>query len=185
MKRVFLDLSRCTGCRSCELACAVQHSRSQNLFEAIFESPPPRKRTYLESIDGIPYPGRCMHCSEAPCIEVCPVSAMYREEEFQTVRVDKERCMGCLMCAMVCPNGVIGFDPYKGVAIKCGLCRSRLREGRVPACVESCPTGALSFGEFEELERQKRLRTARVVLKAVKLAEQGTLPIYSERTGGE
>jgi len=185
VKRVFLDLSRCTGCRSCEIACAVQHSKSQNLFEAIFETPPPRKRTYVEAIEGIPYPARCMHCADAPCVEICPVGAMYREDQFETVRVNKDRCMGCLMCAMVCPNGVIGFDPDRKVAIKCGLCRSRLREGMVPACVESCPTEALRFGEFEELERQRRLQSARVVIAALRTAELGSLPIYKENTGGE
>ncbi|GAB4407025.1 MAG: 4Fe-4S dicluster domain-containing protein [Thermodesulfovibrionales bacterium] len=174
MKEVFIDIERCTACKSCEIACSVQHSKSKDLFTAIFEFPPPIRRIHVEKALSFSYPSKCMHCSDAPCMMACPVGAIYRDMDLGSVHVNKDRCMGCWMCAMVCPFGAIKADPYLKIARKCDFCRKRVKEGRLPACVEACPTGALRFGEVDELSRRKRIERAEVVAKAVSIAgEEG------------
>mgnify|MGYP001773670869 CR=1 FL=1 len=160
MKRVFINIERCTGCKSCEIACAVQHSKTKDLFTAIFEDPPPQKRTHVLKALEFSYPSRCMHCIDAPCMKACPRSAMFWDSELERVSINKDRCIGCFMCAMVCPFGAISVRRPERIALKCDLCGSRLREGRIPACVESCPTKALLFGEVEELSKKKGLDMA-------------------------
>lgn len=185
MKRVFINMERCTGCKSCEIACAVQHSKSKDLFTAIFEDPLPQKRTHVEKALQYSYPSRCMHCVDAPCIKACPRGAMFWDRELERVSVNKDRCIGCFMCAMVCPFGAISVRRPQRIALKCDLCGSRLREGRIPACVESCPTRALLFGEIEELSKIKRLYMAETIAYSKKEEPQGMNPLEALRkTGG-
>ncbi len=160
MKEVFVDTERCTACKTCETSCAVEHSETKNLFTAIFELPRPQKRIYVEKANGHSYPVRCIHCQDAPCVIACPAGALARELDFGSVQLNEEKCMGCFMCAMVCPFGAISFHPEKKVAVKCDFCAPRLREGREPACVEGCPTSALIYGEDQDLIKQKRLSAA-------------------------
>lgn len=167
MKEVFVDMERCTACKSCEIACAVSHSESQDLFTAIFETPRPQKRIHVEKANAHSYPVRCMHCSDASCIRACPNGAMSRDQETGGVYVNEEKCMGCFMCAMVCPFGSISTNPIKKVALKCDFCISRQKEGKQPACAEACPTEALLFGEESELAKRKRMDTAETMLNAI------------------
>ncbi len=170
MKGIFIDINKCTACKSCEIACAVAHSQSNDLFSAIFESPPPRKRVHVEAADSRPFPSRCMHCKDAPCVIACPNGAMHKDEEKGIVLVNEDRCMGCLMCAMVCPFGAVSLDPVKGTALKCDFCRSRLDRGEQPACTEACPTGALKYDEIETFTKDKRVTTATAVVMATEAA---------------
>ncbi|NOX19881.1 MAG: 4Fe-4S dicluster domain-containing protein [Nitrospirae bacterium] len=172
MKGIFIDISKCTACKSCEIACAVAHSKSGNLFEAIFEKPAPRKRVYVEPANSHSYPSRCMHCKDAPCVIACPNGAMKRDEQRGIVLVNEDRCMGCLMCAMVCPFGAITLDSEKGKAVKCDFCTRRLSEGKVPACVEACPTSSLRFGELEEMVKEKRRTIGASVVVAAETAKE-------------
>jgi carbon-monoxide dehydrogenase iron sulfur subunit len=167
MKEVFIDVERCMGCKSCEIACAVGHSISKDLFGALLEKPVPRKRIHVEKALQFSYPARCMHCSDAACITACPSGAMHRDADTGGVALNEDRCMGCWMCAMVCSFGAISAAPDKKTVLKCDLCKSRLAEGKPPACVESCPTKALLFIEPDELSKGKRLIIARAVAAAV------------------
>lgn len=171
MKEIFIDIARCTACKSCEIACAVEHSLSKDLFSAIFETPLPAKRVHVEKAFSFSYPVKCMHCADAACIAACPTGAMYRNYEFGSVNVNTDKCMGCWMCAMVCPFGAIIPDYGIKVAQKCDFCPDRLRKGGEPACVEACPTSAITFGEVKELFRSKRLLSAERVAKAVLVHE--------------
>ncbi|MFH1540272.1 MAG: 4Fe-4S dicluster domain-containing protein [Elusimicrobiota bacterium] len=144
-KKIYYDISKCLGCKSCELACAVEHSKSKNLFQAINETPSPEKRVSVEQTAEhlTPYtfhatmPLQCHHCEEAPCISACMSSAMYKAEDGSTQH-DDEKCVGCWMCIMVCPFGAISRQ--QKLAIKCDLCKDN-KNG--PRCVASCPTKAI------------------------------------------
>ena len=160
MKEIFVDIERCTACKACEIACAVEHSASKSLFGAIFESPAPQKRVHVEPAFAYAYPVRCLHCGDAPCVSACPNGAMSRDAATGSVIVLEERCQGCLMCAMVCPFGAISVHTSKRTAVKCDRCPDRLAIGLRPACVEACPTHALEFGEEEDLVAEKRLSAA-------------------------
>ncbi|MGB9792953.1 MAG: 4Fe-4S dicluster domain-containing protein, partial [Thermacetogeniaceae bacterium] len=110
MKQVLVDIKKCLGCRSCELACAVQHSASRNLYQAIQESPPPRRRIFVESVGEKSFPLNCRHCDDAPCAAVCTTGAMKKDPATGVVANNPEKCVGCWMCVMACPFGAITSD---------------------------------------------------------------------------
>jgi carbon-monoxide dehydrogenase iron sulfur subunit len=167
MKEIFVDIDRCTACKACEIACAVEHSSSKSLFGAVFEQPSPQKRVHVEPALAYAYPVRCLHCADAPCVAACPNGAMTRDAETGVVTVNEARCQGCFMCAMVCSFGAISAHPTLRIAVKCDLCTERQATGDEPACVVACPTHALDFGDEEDLVKQKRLSAAARVAHAV------------------
>ncbi len=165
MKEVFVLLDRCVGCKTCELSCTVEHSISKSLFTAIFETPLPKKRIYVESGQERKIPITCRHCTEAPCIDACITGAMHRTCEDVVTNVEgTQKCIGCWMCLMVCPYGVVGRQIEPRIAIKCDLCPDR----DTPVCVESCPTKALVFMEAEEFSRHLRHKSASNIAGALK-----------------
>ena len=154
MKEVFVRLDRCLGCKSCEMACAVEHSASKSLFGSVSEKPGPVRRIYVEMAEGQKVPLVCRHCEDAPCVAVCRTGAMYQDPLTGIVNRKEENCVGCWMCAMICPYGVIGRHVEVRVAVKCDRCKDL----NVPACVRACPTGTLIFatqGEFVEILRKE------------------------------
>ncbi|MFQ6066866.1 MAG: 4Fe-4S dicluster domain-containing protein [bacterium] len=153
---IVVDVERCLGCKSCELQCAVAHSKSDDLFKAIEEVPLPQYRVTVETAGELSAPLQCRHCEDAPCVQVCATHALEKVGPGQPATVKKELCIGCKWCILVCPFGVIGMDRAGKVIIKCNLCRERTEAGRLPACVEACPTGALKFIEIETLIKEKR-----------------------------
>lgn len=174
MKTVFVNPERCIGCRQCEFACAVEHSRSRVPVLAVFEDPPPRTRVHVEPgyAFNSSFPNRCRHCNPAPCQQVCPTAAIFRDTEHDLVLVEPAKCIACAMCAMVCPFDVLTYYPLSDgaaarvVAVKCDGCIDRARRGEIPACAEVCKVGALVYGELNDLVREGRLREARTVLAA-------------------
>jgi len=148
-KKIFAVASRCTGCKTCEIACAVAHSSSKTLFAAIFESPAPRHRIDVQSGSGVRLPVNCRQCSEPDCLFACKAGAVSRNPDNGQVTVNLDKCVGCWMCVMVCPFGAVVPDEPRGKALKCDLCVGRA-EG--PACVGACPTKALYYGTLAELE---------------------------------
>jgi carbon-monoxide dehydrogenase iron sulfur subunit len=149
MKKVYFNIDLCLGCRSCELACAVEHSQSKLLHEAVREEPRPVRRVKVGVTNGLPIPLQCRHCEDAPCLDACKSGAMHRDES-GAILIERDRCVGCWMCIMVCPYGVVAMDGDKKAALKCDLCA----DSETRACVEVCPTGALYYGELEEFEEQ-------------------------------
>ncbi len=154
MKEIFVHLDRCLGCKSCEMACAVQHSASKNLYGAVSEKPGPVRRLYVEMAEGLKVPLVCRHCEDAPCVAVCRTGAMSQDPITGVVDRDASSCVGCWMCAMICPYGVVGRQAEVRVAVKCDRCKDL----EVPACVRACPTGTLVFTtqrDFVEMMRKE------------------------------
>mgnify|MGYP001572376780 CR=1 FL=1 len=147
---------RCMGCKSCEIGCAVEHSRSRNLYEAIAEYPRPSSRVSVKSGEGFAVPLQCRQCENAPCVAVCPTRALYRKNEDSPVAIDQDLCIGCKWCVLACPFGVITLDDKSHTIVKCDQCMERLERGQLPACVVSCPTGALEFKCMEDVIAEKR-----------------------------
>ena len=183
MKTVFVHPERCIGCRHCEMACAIEHSKSQDLFGILFETPRSKPRIHVElGIDFMTFPNRCRHCDPAPCMQVCPTGALHRDVETGSVLVNYNTCIGCAMCAMVCPFDIISFDQVWSIHLdhevntKCDHCIDRQRAGNIPACVEACKTGALEFGDANDIIRSSRKDfTVRTTL-ALKGEEAPSLP---------
>jgi len=94
----------------------------------------------------------CNHCAEPICVEVCPTTAM-NQDESGVVSIDPARCMGCRYCEWACPYSAPQYQADRGQMSKCDFCRDELKAGYDPACVAACPTRALNFGEFDDLQQ--------------------------------
>jgi formate dehydrogenase iron-sulfur subunit len=152
---VLIDVTRCTGCNQCVQACAGAHQ--------LGEAPPTLQQSpdglsavrwsaIVESPEGGYVRKACRHCLEPACVSACPVGAMYRTAE-GVVLYDRQKCMGCRYCMMACPFGIPRYewDSAAPRVRKCDLCYERLQSGGIPACVEACPEGVMTFGDREEL----------------------------------
>ncbi len=156
-KEIFVKTQICTGCRSCQLACAIEHSETKNLFAALLESPGPKSRVHVEWLDsGDKVPVLCRHCEDAPCVNACIAGAITRADSGAVI-TEKDKCIGCWTCVMVCPYGVIGREKPTGKAYRCDRCPDL----DTPACVSACPTAALSFETIETHSVQKRKAASR------------------------
>jgi carbon-monoxide dehydrogenase iron sulfur subunit len=169
---IVVSVAKCLGCRSCEMACAVEHSSSKDLYQAIHEAPPPRSRVSVEQGAGFVVPLQCRQCEEAPCMEVCPSDALHRADNESPVCVDHDQCIGCAWCVLVCPFGVISLDSRNRTVIKCDQCFERAERGDLPACVSACPTGALELKDLREVVAEKRRASLVQIRRALERDER-------------
>ncbi len=161
MKRIWIDRSRCLGCKTCELQCAVErNSLSRTLPEAVREAPLPMARVRVSGTSENPFPLQCRHCEQAPCLAACPSGALRREEPDGLITLNQEICRGCWMCVMSCPFGVVMPSAAFQVAVKCDACLHMDK----PACVDGCPTGALFYGDEADCARVLARRRQHVAL---------------------
>lgn len=177
-KAILYDATKCMGCRACQVACKQWNERKaeETTNRGTYENPPdlsPQtwvKIRFIEverkgKVDWLFVRQACMHCTEAACVKVCPTHALYRHE-LGFVAYDKDLCSGCGYCEDFCPFHVPRStrDLATGIAKmdKCTLCTTpgldRLAAGEEPACVKACPTGALVFGDRDELVAEGRKR---------------------------
>ena len=155
------DSKKCVQCHACEVACKAAHQvepgikwrRVISLWRGKF--PAVSNRTVSLS---------CQHCGNPPCEAVCPTGAIRKRQEDGIVVIDPARCIGCRSCLMACPFGVPQFGAA-GKMQKCDLCVERIEAGREPACVATCPTGALLFGPLNELSERAVALCARKLLQ--------------------
>lgn len=153
---IFVDIEKCLACKSCEIQCAVEHSKYKDLYKAKDECPAPQGRVKVEAVAELTIPLQCRQCEDAPCVKICPTKAIERADAGQPVLIEDKLCVGCKWCIMVCPFGVIGMDRQGKAAIKCDLCFERLKGNKLPACVLACPTKALQFKTLEEVAAEER-----------------------------
>ena len=143
--RIRVNTKKCLTCHSCEVGCAVSHSKSKNFVETIGEENKSIPRIVITQKKGKISAIFCQHCKNAPCITVCPEGAMVRISDEGPVILEKDKCTGCGECISVCPFVAIKKSSDGKGVIKCDLCMDRLKEGEDPACVENCPTGAIRY----------------------------------------
>jgi formate dehydrogenase iron-sulfur subunit len=166
---MIIDLTRCTGCNSCALACKQSNGLPdpevvpQGLGSDVFTFVDARQVTTPAGQEATRYVKRqCMHCLNAACVSACPAAAMHNSGQGPVI-YRPNRCLGCRYCQLACPFEVPRFEWDNGVnptISKCWLCYERLQEGQKPACVEACPTGTLRFGRREELLAQAHAQIA-------------------------
>lgn len=155
----YFDASRCTGCKTCELACKDYHDLSTDVaFRKVYEYcgggfSANADGTYTNDVWGYYTSMNCNHCENPACMQVCPTGAMHRDER-GFVSVDHDRCVGCKYCAMACPYNVPSFDATLGQMRKCDGCSARVAKGENPICVDACPLYALDFGKADEMKKK-------------------------------
>ncbi len=166
-----IDHTRCIGCHACSTAC-----KSEN------EVPLGVHRTYVKYAEVGTFPQvkrhfqvtRCNQCDDAPCVEICPTSAMHRRPD-GIVDFDKSICIGCKACMAACPYDAIFINPDDHSAEKCNFCAHRIDVGLEPACVTVCPTQAILVGDLDD----PGSRVAQIAHResvAVRRPEKGTQP---------
>lgn len=166
---VLYDASKCIGCRLCEQACKecnclpVEATPPSDLSATTWNLI--KKREGVDLADWPFFRYQCMHCTDAACVAVCPSGALYKDECGFTA-YDREKCIGCGYCTQFCPYGAPHLETTNlltGEAKmgKCTFCQERIwyEEGG-PACVEACPTGALTWGSRGTLLDQAKERVA-------------------------
>lgn len=171
------DLTACVGCRSCEKACNEANNLPQPeiSFEdnAVFkEKRRPTAHAYTvvnqyqnpkDKNKPIYRKVQCNHCNEPTCASACPIHAYTKTPE-GAVLYNPEKCFGCRYCMIACPFYVPAYDYESALEpkiVKCTMCNDRVKRGGIPACVEACPVGAITFGKREDLltiARQKIMK---------------------------
>lgn len=143
------DENACIGCTACMEACR----ETNNVPEGVSRLEILRSEPYGE-FPNVKYEffrQSCQHCSNAPCVQVCPTGASFIDKSTGIVDVHSDLCIGCQYCIAVCPYRVRFIHPVKKSADKCNFCRdTNLAAGKQSACVESCPTQALTFGDLND-----------------------------------
>ena len=156
---MIIDIDKCIGCGNCVRACSKENQVPEGYFRTwveryqvsedrdhpLVDSPdggihgfPPNTRADIKSFF---VPKLCNHCTDSPCVQVCPVGATFISPD-GVVLVDAEYCLGCRYCIQACPYGCRYFHPERQTADKCTLCYHRITKGLTTACCEACPTGA-------------------------------------------
>ena len=146
-KVLYIDYHKCTGCRTCEQVCSVQHDGVLNPMRS-------RIKIMKWEPEGLYVPMSCNQCVDAPCMNVCPVKAISRDEGMARVEVDYDVCIGCRSCVAVCPFGAMNFNTIDRQVFKCDLCDGE------PQCVRFCDVGAVSFIDVEEVSIDKKRAAA-------------------------
>ncbi|MCX6010237.1 MAG: 4Fe-4S binding protein [Chloroflexi bacterium] len=154
-KVIFMDLNRCIYCRSCEVACEREHNGRSFMSVLLLD-------------ERHPVPMNCRHCKKSPCVAVCPTGALNKLENGPVI-IETMKCVGCSLCAMVCPFGILELDYLSKVMRKCDLCVHRLNENKLPACVSSCPARALTYDEFDAIMQKVKKMAAKAVISGAGL----------------
>lgn len=156
----YFDQTKCTGCKACQVACKDKNQLPVGrTWRRVAEytggdwSHDTAQDTYTHDVWTYYTSVACNHCEDAICMEVCPSTAMRRDEN-GIVYVDPSVCIGCRYCEMACPYSAPQPDADSGIMTKCDFCRDRINAGGTPACVAACPTRALDFGEIEDLRKR-------------------------------
>lgn len=172
-----IDLNRCVGCGACVVACQLQNNQSPNVSWITLdtvewgEEPEDSGRAFI--------PHACMHCEDAPCVEVCPTGASQKLED-GVVIVDYDACINCGTCMGACPYGARHSNkdggnyfgaaeqaPYEAYGVqrsnvleKCIFCHDRAVEEQTTACTYNCPAKARFFGDLDDPESPVSTRIA-------------------------
>jgi len=160
-----IDVTTCIGCKACQMACSewndirdeigINHGVDDNPIDLTSKSwtvmrfaehEENGKLEWLIRKDG------CMHCADPGCLKACPSPGAIIQYENGIVDFHQENCIGCGYCIAGCPFNIPRMDKKENKVYKCTLCSDRVAVGQEPACVKTCPTGAIQFGSKEDMK---------------------------------
>ncbi|MBW2143848.1 MAG: 4Fe-4S dicluster domain-containing protein [Deltaproteobacteria bacterium] len=149
-----IDLERCMGCCTCVVACKVENNMEEGSGIRVETVGGPHRDTpagEFPSLKMYYLPQPCMHCADPPCLEACPVEALYKRED-GIVLVNKDECNGCRECLEACPYDALTLDSGEDKIEKCTLCAHRLDRGEEPFCSICCEAEAIYVGDLNDPE---------------------------------
>lgn len=166
-----IDNRKCIGCHACTTACKSEHDVAVGV-----------NRTWVKQVEKGEFPNtrrlfsvmRCNHCTDAPCVSICPTEALYTRDD-GIVDFDNDRCIGCKSCMQACPYDALYIDPKTSTAAKCNYCAHRVDLGLEPACVNVCPEHAIISGDMDDPNSEISELLARQAVKTRK-PEKATSP---------
>jgi Fe-S-cluster-containing dehydrogenase component len=143
-----IDHHRCIGCHACTVACKAENDVPVGSF-----------RTWVKYSEKGTFPEvkrhfavlRCNHCTQAPCVTICPVNALDKRAD-GIVDLDRDACIGCRACMQACPYDALYLNEDSGAVEKCHYCAHRVESGLQPACVVVCPEQAIISGDLHDTE---------------------------------
>lgn len=142
MKRVYVDEKWCLGCHLCEYYCAFANSGSSGNMAKALKNIKINPGIRIEEKADISFAVSCRHCTEPLCVKSCITGALSINKG--VVQIDKDKCIGCFTCVLVCPYGAVSPSEH-GAVQKCELCVHNSDD--IPACVKGCPNNAIVFEE--------------------------------------
>ena len=194
---MLLDLAKCTACRGCQAACkqwndlpavkTTNRGSYQNPADLSYDTYTLIRFKEYERPDGsfawLFLNQRCLHCTEAVCVDVCPTGAL-QHNELGFVSFDESKCNGCGYCVQFCPFGIprlseVDKTSTQAKSSKCTFCQDRVTNGVEPACAKACPTGAITFGDRDALIAHGKAR-----VEELKAQGRADARLYGERELG-
>lgn len=160
-----IDISICIGCKACQVACSEWNDLRDDVGEnfGVYDNPrdlSPQTWTLMRFDEHVNEQGKlewlirkdgCMHCEDPGCLKACPQPGAIVQYANGIVDFQSEHCIGCGYCVAGCPFDVPRISEKDNKAYKCTLCSDRVAVGQEPACVKTCPTGAISFGTKDDM----------------------------------
>jgi formate dehydrogenase iron-sulfur subunit len=169
-----IDISKCIGCKACQVACMQWNDLRDDIGTnvGVYDNPTDltdqswtvmRFAEVAREDGGMEWLIRkdgCMHCEDPGCLKACPAPGAIVKYANGIVDFISENCIGCGYCIAGCPFNVPRISKKDNKAYKCSLCSDRVSVGQAPACVKTCPTGALQFGSKTDMvaRGEKRVR---------------------------
>lgn len=144
---MIFDQNKCVGCSDCEIACSKVNFIPKGQHRLYVED-----QTNPENILNRKFMRvSCQQCEDAPCVNVCPTSACYKDSITNIVTMNVDKCIGCKYCIVACPYDVRFINDETKAAENCNFCKNtNLAEGKEPACVEACKYDAIVFGDLND-----------------------------------
>ncbi|RKP46427.1 formate dehydrogenase subunit beta [Trinickia fusca] len=169
-----IDVTKCIGCKACQVACMEWNDLRDEIGSnvGVYDNPsdltehswtvmrfteyenPSGNLEWLIRKDG------CMHCEDPGCLKACPAPGAIVQYTNGIVDFHEENCIGCGYCVTGCPFNIPRISKQDHRAYKCTLCSDRVAVGQEPACVKTCPTGAIVFGTKDDMKTHAAERIA-------------------------
>lgn len=159
-KLLIFDVGKCTGCKTCEMACSLSQSGVCNPASS-------RRRVISFDEDILDVPMQCQQCDDPACMNICPTNAIYLEGETGAKIINYDKCIGCKMCMIACPFGAVSVDPVSSKVIKCDLCLGE------PACAKFCPTGSIEYVTADAYGLMRQREAVKQITKMIGTLAKG------------